>query len=142
MDEREYQEKLGQVREEIDAIDKQLLPLFLARMDCSQQVARLKAQAGAPVFAPQREQAILDLVRKEAGEYGEEAASLYGSIMAVSRARQHRLLQGGGALRDLERSGFLSWENRLRMRDGRSYGKSSNLYTVLCLTKAGMEGNP
>ena len=30
MDEREYQEKLGQVREEIDAIDKQLLPLFLA----------------------------------------------------------------------------------------------------------------
>lgn len=46
------------------------------------------------------------------------------------------------ALRDLERSGFLSWENRLRMRDGRSYGKSSNLYTVLCLTKAGMEGKP
>ena len=104
MDEREYQEKLGQVRQEIDDIDKQLLPLFLARMDCSQRVARLKAQAGAPVFAPQREQAILDRVRKEAGEYGEEAASLYGSIMAVSRARQHQLLQGGGALRDLERT--------------------------------------
>ena len=104
MDEREYQEKLGQVREEIDAIDKQLLPLFLARMDCSQRVAKLKAQAGAPVFAPQREQAILDRVRKEAGEYGEEVASLYGSIMAVSRARQHQLLQGGGALRDLERT--------------------------------------
>ena len=58
MEEREYQEKMNVVRQTIDEIDRQLLPLFLRRMECSKEVARLKSQAGQPVFAPQREQAI------------------------------------------------------------------------------------
>ena len=60
----EYQARLGKLREEIDEIDGQLLPLFLRRMDCSQRVAQLKGEAGMPVFSPQREQAILDKVRE------------------------------------------------------------------------------
>ena len=87
---------------EIDAIDGELLPLFLRRMGCSAQVAQLKGEAGMPVFSPQREQAILDKVRARGGEDGDAAAALYSSIMAISRAKQHLLLHGGASLRQLE----------------------------------------
>ena len=101
MDQQEFQQELGTLREQIDNIDKELLPLFLRRMECSARVAELKRDAGAPVFQPERERAILDRVTARAGEYGQEAAALYGSILAISRARQHRLLGGGEDLRRL-----------------------------------------
>ena len=104
MEPSEYQARLGKLREEIDEIDGQLLPLFLRRMDCSQRVAQLKGEAGMPVFSPQREQAILDKVREQGGEDGDAAAALYRSIMAISRAKQHKILQNGGAFRELERT--------------------------------------
>ena len=104
MEPSDYEARLGKLREEIDQIDGELLPLFLRRMDCSQRVAQLKKEAGMAVFAPQREQAILDRVRRRAGKEGEAAASLYSSIMAISRAKQHVLLQGGGPLRELEQT--------------------------------------
>lgn len=34
------------------------------------------------------------------------------------------------ALKDLEQAGFVGWENRKRIYDGKSYGKSSNLYSL------------
>lgn len=104
MEPSDYQARLGELRDEIDQIDSQLLPLFLRRMACSQRVAQLKGEAGMPVFAPQREQAILEKVRTEAGEEGGAAAALYASIMAISRAKQHQMLQGGGPIRELERA--------------------------------------
>ena len=104
MDQQEYQRRLDLLRQEIDSVDSQLLPLFLQRMDCSQRVAALKKEAGAPVLSAAREQAILERVRQQAGEFGNEAAALYSSIMTISRARQHRLLAGGGELRQLERT--------------------------------------
>lgn len=104
MEKAEYEARLGELREEIDGIDGELLPLFLRRMDCSQRVARLKGEAGMPVLSLQREQAILDRVRQRGGEDGDAAAALYSSIMAISRARQHQMLQGGSPLRQLERT--------------------------------------
>ena len=104
MDEQEYQRKLKQIRDEIDAIDSQLLPLFLQRMDCSVRVAQVKKAANAPVFNAGREQEILSKMRERAGEYGEEAVALYRAIMSASRLRQHQLLADGGELRELERS--------------------------------------
>ena len=103
MEQREYQEKMNVVRQTIDEIDRQLLPLFLRRMECSKEVARLKSQAGQPVFAPQREQAILERVGSQGGEFSREAQALYGTILEVSRARQHQMLQTGESLRRLER---------------------------------------
>ena len=102
MESREYQARLGKLREEIDQIDGELLPLFLRRMTCSQRVAQLKGEAGMPVFSPERERAILDKVRGRGGEDGDAAAALYSSIMAISRAKQHNLMQSGGPIRELE----------------------------------------
>lgn len=103
METAEYQKKLAQVRTEIDEIDGKLLPLFLERMHCSERVAALKREAGAPVFHAGREQEILAGVREKGGEYGAEAEALYRSIMSISRMRQHKLLSGGKELRVLER---------------------------------------
>ncbi len=98
----EYQKSLSEVRREIDAVDGELLPLFLRRMKCAERVADIKKAAGAPVLNPGREQAILERVREKAGEYGNEAVALYSFLMSASRLRQYSMLSGGEELRELE----------------------------------------
>lgn len=90
---------LDEIREQIDDIDSQLLPLFLARMDCAKKVAAIKKEKSLPVFNAEREQEILDTVESESGEFGGEARILYSSMMDMSRALQHSLLCSGGELR-------------------------------------------
>jgi len=102
--EREFQEKLARERQEIDRIDKQLLPLFLERMGCVERVGALKQQAGVPVRNAAREQEIIDRVSRQAGEMGPSAAALYRAIMAISRAREHGITGEDSALRQLERT--------------------------------------
>ena len=102
MEPSDYQARLGELRDEIDQIDSQLLPLFLRRMACSQRVAQLKGEAGMPVFAPQREQAILEKVRTEAGKKGGRRRAVrfhhgHQPGKAASNAR-------GGPIRELERA--------------------------------------
>ncbi len=104
MENKEYQERMAAEREKIDRIDAQLLPLFVERMGCSERVARIKRQAGAPVLNAQREREILERVSREAGAYGGSAAALYQSIMAISRARQHQMLDQDVPLREWERT--------------------------------------
>ena len=103
MDNKTFDELLLPVRNDIDRIDKQLLQLFIERMQCSERVAEIKRGAGIPVLNTAREQVILDRVRKDAGEYGDSAVALYSSIMAISRARQHAMLESGSTLRALEK---------------------------------------
>lgn len=104
METSEYQAKLARERENIDRIDRELLPLFIQRMRCSERVAEIKREAGAPVLNAQREREILERVSREAGEFGGGAAALYQEIMAISRARQHQMLDQDSPLRELERS--------------------------------------
>lgn len=92
---------LGEIRNEIDAVDQQLLSLFLRRMDCARQVAEVKAREGLPVLNTGREQEILDRVGHDGGEYGGAAKILFATLMDVSRALQHDALGGGEALRRL-----------------------------------------
>lgn len=104
MDEKEFHEKLARERQEIDRIDRELLPLFLERMGCTQRVAELKRQVGAPVFQPEREQEILERVSRQAGELGASAAAFYQAVMAISRARQHGLMGADCPIRQWERA--------------------------------------
>ncbi|MFQ9495408.1 MAG: chorismate mutase [Dorea longicatena] len=41
---------LEEVRAGIDAVDTQMKPLFLKRMECGKHVAEVKAQTGGDVF--------------------------------------------------------------------------------------------
>ncbi len=86
------QNPLLKIRDEIDKIDKELLPLFIARMKCSEEVARIKIEKGIPVLNSQREKEIIEKNSKIAIGYEKEAASIYSSIMALSRQRQQELM--------------------------------------------------
>ena len=84
--------ELSDIRKEIDEIDSQLLPLFLRRMKCAEQVAAIKKEKGLPILNAQREQEILDRAAQKAGAYAPAARHLYSAMMEVSRERQHQLL--------------------------------------------------
>ncbi len=84
---------LGELRHEIDRIDKELVSLFSSRMRVCADVAEYKRLVGMAVTDPTREAALLDRV---ASMSPEETASytrtLYTSILSLSRAYQHTRL--------------------------------------------------
>ncbi len=90
---------LEDIRKRIDAIDKQLLPLFIERMECASEVAKEKHKQNLPVFNAQRENEILARVAQNAGDFAPEAKMLYTTLMALNRSRQHKLLNSGTELR-------------------------------------------
>ncbi len=88
------------LRNKIDDIDDELVPLLLKRMDISRQVAEYKFKRGIPVLNEKREQEVLDLVAKDCGEQGEAVKTVFSSIMDASRALQHKIIGGGEELRN------------------------------------------
>lgn len=90
---------LDEIRKRIDTIDSQLLPLFIERMECAQDVAREKQKLQLPILNAERENEILERIASKAGNYVPEAKILYNSIMALSRSRQHKLLNSGIGIR-------------------------------------------
>ena len=98
---------LLELRNEIDNIDEQLIPLLLKRMNISQQVAKYKVERGLPVLNEQREQEILDNVAKKCGEQGETIKTVFSATMDASRALQHKIIGGGKALREEIENAFI-----------------------------------
>lgn len=88
------------LRNEIDELDDELVPLLLKRMDISRRVAEYKVANGIPVLNEKREQEVLELVAKDCGEQGEAMKTVFSSIMDASRALQHKIIGGGKELRD------------------------------------------
>ncbi len=92
---------LLELRNEIDKLDDELIPLLLKRMDISRQVAEYKVKNGIPVLNEQRELEILDDVASKCGEQGEAMKTVFSAIMDASRALQHKIIGGGNELRTL-----------------------------------------
>ncbi|MDO4363657.1 MAG: prephenate dehydratase domain-containing protein [Clostridia bacterium] len=92
---------LLELRNEIDKLDDELIPLLLRRMDISRQVAEYKVKNGIPVLNEKRELEILDDVASKCGEQGEAMKTVFSAIMDASRALQHKIIGGGDALRTL-----------------------------------------
>lgn len=95
---------LEDIRTKIDAIDKDLIRLLKARMDCSLEVANIKRAAGLPIYHPVREQEILNRVKDAGGEYGSYLTELYSLLMACSRELQHEKLSDADELFSLASS--------------------------------------
>lgn len=89
--------ELEEYRTEIDAIDRELVDLFLRRMSVTGRVGALKASKGLPVLDAAREKAVIaaktaltdDPARKS------DLASLYETIMAISRRQQRQIVHEG-----------------------------------------------
>ena len=85
--------EINKIREEIDSIDKELVDLFIRRMNCSAAVAEYKRQNGMPVLDASRERALLSRISELSGEEFEEySRTLYSTILDLSRSYQHKQL--------------------------------------------------
>ena len=86
-------ERLKQLREAIDAIDLQLVERLNERARLVAEVGRIKQDAGAPVFQPEREaEVVRRVVEASRGPLPEAAVeAIYREIMSASRAIQRPL---------------------------------------------------
>ena len=92
---------LTSVRDEIDAVDEQIVALFKKRMDLSVKVAENKIKTGSPVLNAKREEEVLSKIEKLGGEYGHYARLLYGNVMELSRDLQYTIINGDNSLRNV-----------------------------------------
>ena len=89
---------LGEIREKIDGIDKQLVSLFEERMALCHSVAEYKISTGKKVLDTERENAKLAAITKmvQNPENVHAINDLFSQIMANSRKMQYRLLEENG----------------------------------------------
>ena len=85
--------ELTGLRNEINQIDKELVDLFLRRMNVSARVAEYKREHNMAVWDPARERELLEKISRLSGEeYEEYARTLYGTILSLSRSHQYQRL--------------------------------------------------
>ena len=89
---------LEELRRRIDALDNQIVPLLNARAQIVVEVGKLKQQSGVPIYAPDREKAVLERVRTI-----NKGPLANRSLEAVYR----ELMSGSFALEKPLRIGFL-----------------------------------
>lgn len=84
---------LNNIRERINAIDDQMVELFVERMQMAAEVANAKAEKNLPVLDMRREQAVLERVMEKAGEEFEIYVNkLYRTMFDVSKSYQAGIL--------------------------------------------------
>lgn len=92
---------IGNIRAEIDSIDRELARLFQRRLEIVGQVAASKLERGAPVSDPARERDILSRVTAAVGpEYENGARLFFSTLFGISKARQRTMLAGESPLVD------------------------------------------
>jgi chorismate mutase/prephenate dehydratase len=86
-------DKLKPLREQIDAIDAQLLDLLNRRARLAQEVGHVKAETMAPVFRPEREAQVLRGVaeRNPGPLKSHDVQTIYREIMSACRALEKRV---------------------------------------------------
>lgn len=85
---------LNELRQEIDVIDRQLVPLFERRMAVTRNVGLYKLANGIPVLDRSREEQVLasKTALLEDKTLSRDVTELFEAIMAISRRQQQALL--------------------------------------------------
>ena len=90
---------LEECRKEIDSIDKELVELFVRRMNVAKSVAEYKKENGKAVYDAERERKLLEKVEENAGEeFGDYTRRLYSSILELSRNYQTKSIAPSSGL--------------------------------------------
>ncbi len=86
---------LNKYRNEIDAIDTQLVQLFEKRMDIAQKVGEYKRKNGMEIFVPEREKAVIQkrTEQTENPAYKKYTAEFFEDIMRISRSLQSTIVE-------------------------------------------------
>lgn len=128
---------LQTLRDKIDIIDRQLLPLFLERMEVCGKVAEYKIRTGMKVFDPVREKQVLDnkLSLLDDPSYQSEVYEFFNNIMTISRIRQAGIISEShskdGKIDEVESLIEKSKLNKNNLKDSAS----------LCIACFGEEGS-
>jgi chorismate mutase / prephenate dehydratase len=86
-------DKLTPLRNQIDAIDTQILSLLNQRARVAQEVGHVKAQTNAPIFRPEREAQVLrGIAEKNTGPlFSFDVQTVFREIMSACRALEKRV---------------------------------------------------
>jgi Prephenate dehydratase len=88
---------IDELREEINAIDAEMVDVFVRRMRVASEIAQYKKGANMPVFDGGREREVLTKAANLAGEeFDNYARILYSTLFNVSRSYQHEKIGTGG----------------------------------------------
>lgn len=82
---------VNRMRSHIDLVDREIVRLLAKRQEMSLEIGRVKAARGLPIFAPDRERELLDIIRKEAEIVGirpDHVEALFHLVLAESRSIQ------------------------------------------------------
>lgn len=90
---------LEECRKEIDNIDKEIVELFVKRMNVAKDVALYKKENSMNIYDAERERKLLEKVEENAGEeFGDYTRRLYSSILELSRNCQSKILSPSSKL--------------------------------------------
>ena len=82
--------ELSDIRLDINRVDHEIQKLFLDRMALAEQVADYKIATGDKVLKPDREQALLEMMREQVPDgLQPEYISMLKGIIRVSRMHQY-----------------------------------------------------
>ncbi|MCI8399610.1 MAG: bifunctional chorismate mutase/prephenate dehydratase [Oscillibacter sp.] len=84
--------ELSEIRAKIDAVDDQMLALFLERMDLAEEVAAYKNEHKLPILNKERERAVLARVTEQSGARERYAYHLFSTLFELARSRQAELV--------------------------------------------------
>lgn len=76
---------LSPIRDQIDQVDQQLIQLLAQRLNLVAEVGKIKHQYGLPIYAPDREAAMLQARRNEAEQQGVPADLIEDVLRRVMR---------------------------------------------------------
>ena len=87
--------EIQELREQIDALDEELVRLISERARAARTIGELKRTVAIPVYEPKREQAVFDHVRRlNTGPLNDaEMLHIYERIIDVMRTLQRRDVQ-------------------------------------------------
>ena len=93
--------ELDEIRERIDAVDENMLALFLERMVLSDRVAAYKRAHSLPLTNKTREREILARVTENTGALEPYVHQFFTNLFELSKARQAELNAGASRIRAL-----------------------------------------
>ncbi len=83
--------QINELRSRINAINDEMLSLFLQRMELSKQIAEIKRENNLPVFDRAREREVLESMTENAGDMQEYVSAFFQKVMELSRDYQNGL---------------------------------------------------
>ena len=87
--------KMDAARVKVDALDAEIVELFVKRMQLSDEIAKIKSQGNIALTDEVREQTVIEKALEIADpETKEETGLFMRSLMAISKLRQRKLIYG------------------------------------------------